>query len=81
MATKDEHLRLHAVIESGVYSWERYVKAGVEVLDMETGKPVPPDTLIQMAAPFRTAFRDARFIEAGSEMMEMQRLAATNQEE
>jgi len=35
MATKDEHLRLHAVIESGVYSWERYVKAGVEVLDME----------------------------------------------
>jgi len=68
VVTKEEHSRLHAVEEA--YGWERYAKAGIMVIDSSSGDPVPRSRLIKMSAPFKKAFREARFVGDGQEELE-----------
>jgi len=69
VVTEDEHRKLHAVEEG--YSWDRYVKAGITVIDMKTEQTLLAEKLLEMGEPFFKAFREARFIGDGEEELEM----------
>jgi hypothetical protein len=48
VVTKDEHRQLDRVANN-LYGWERYIKAGIIVIDMATAKPADLEQLIREA--------------------------------
>jgi hypothetical protein len=54
LATKGEHLLLPDGLWAGPWGWERYVSAGLSVIDAPTGEPVD---LVAMATDLRDAYR------------------------
>ena len=65
LVTEEEHKRLHDIDDA--YGWERYVKAGIQVIDTSTGKIVPADLLLDLSKGFKQAYRDSRFVSDGEE--------------
>ena len=70
IVTEDEHRKLHAAEDT--YSWDRYAKAGVTVIDMTTGVPLEPEHLLRMGEPFLKAYRESRLIGDGEAELEIE---------